>query len=116
MDESDALEALSNLLTEIAENPYDFSLHAQHLKLASSSELADAEQLDSAREMMSSYFAAGDELWIALVEGKEKALKGEDGEMSGTMEEMQDVLQTYERAEKDYLCACISVMVLRKGV
>lgn len=112
MDESDALEALSTLLTEISENPYNFSLHAQHLKLASSSELADAEQVDSAREMMSSYFAAGDELWVPLIEGKERALESADGEMGVALEELQEVLQTYERAEKDYLCACIPVLVL----
>ncbi|KZT27355.1 hypothetical protein NEOLEDRAFT_1060705 [Neolentinus lepideus HHB14362 ss-1] len=104
MDESDNLEALSNLLTELSTSPYDFSLHVQHLRLASATRME--EQENEAREMFANFFAVTDEVWVPLVEAKEKAFD------IRTMEGVKEVLETYERAESDYL----SIPILRKHV
>ncbi|KAI0056538.1 hypothetical protein BV25DRAFT_1893853 [Artomyces pyxidatus] len=95
MDEVQALEALSNLLTELAENPYDITLHAQHINLASAAGMDD--QVHSAREMMTNYWAAGEEVWIPYIEVKKKSVDLD------TLEGAQEILDVYTRAEQDYL-------------
>ncbi|THH19088.1 hypothetical protein EW146_g2006 [Bondarzewia mesenterica] len=104
MDETESLEALSNLLTELLEKPYDISLHAQHIRLASATGMED--QVRDAREMVTTYWAAGDEVWIPLIEAKEKLVNLE------SREGLQEILDLYNRAESDYL----SIPILRKHV
>ena len=109
MDETEALEALSNLLTDLAAHPYDLSLHVQHVNLATSTGLE--EQVQAAREMLTNYWAAGDEIWLPLIENKEKSVDLD------TDEGLQDVLELYEQAENDYLCALpISISLRLSGL
>jgi squamous cell carcinoma antigen recognized by T-cells 3 len=95
MDESESLEAISGILNELAEKPYDFSLHVKHIQ---ESEKASESQSCLAREMFTSYFAAGEGVWLPLIEAK---LKSEDLESSTGVE---NVLSVFELAEEDYLC------------
>ncbi|TFY81135.1 hypothetical protein EWM64_g2871 [Hericium alpestre] len=104
MDEADALEALSNVLTALAENTYDFSLHVQHINLATAAGLED--QVQDAREMMTKYWASPEDVWLPLIEAKEKALD------LNTPEGIQQILDLYERAETDYL----SIPILHRHV
>ncbi|TFK52241.1 hypothetical protein OE88DRAFT_1657387 [Heliocybe sulcata] len=104
MDESDSLEALSNLLTELLTNPYEISLHVQHLRLASATGME--EQENEAREMFANFFAVTDEVWLPLIKAKERTAD------IGSAEGVKEVLEMYERAEKDYL----SIPVLRKHI
>ncbi|KAF8158295.1 hypothetical protein B0H34DRAFT_708196 [Crassisporium funariophilum] len=99
----DALESLSNILNEVAENPLDVSIHARHIKLAQSLEGMEAEAV-SAMEMMTDFVAAGDEVWLPLINAKEKAL---DLETEGGVEEL---LELYAHAEADYM----SIPILQK--
>lgn len=95
MDEIENLEALSNILTEISANPYDLSLHVKHIELAKSDEME--EQEDSARQMFTAYWLAGDEVWLPLLEVK--MCKGVD-----TLDEAKEMNELFEKAEDDYLC------------
>ncbi|TDL22101.1 hypothetical protein BD410DRAFT_788782 [Rickenella mellea] len=105
MDEAETLEALSQLLTQLSTNPYDISLHAQHIKLASSSGLED--QVQAAREMMTGFWPAGDDVWLPMIEAKEKSIMD-----ANTSEAIQEMLQMFELAEADYL----SLPVLQKHI
>lgn len=49
--------------------------------------------------MLTSFWPAGDEVWIPMIDAKEK--EGVD-----TAESVQNVLALYELAEADYLCTC----------
>lgn len=95
----DELDALANILTAVAERPYDISLHAQHVKLAQSLEGMETEA-QSAMEMMTQLVAAGDDVWVPLLKSKEQSV---DLETEGGV---QELLELYLRAEADYLCAC----------
>ena len=96
MDEADALEALANALTLLTDNPYDLSLHAQHVRLARETGMED--QLEAALDMVTTFWAAGDYVWLPLLEIK---MKGADLD---TAEGTTAVLALFERAEGDYLC------------
>jgi hypothetical protein len=98
MDEVESLEALSNILTSISETPYDFSLHVQHISIAETLGEGQQEQALSAREMMTGFWAAGEEVWFPLIDAK-KAVVDLD-----TEEGVAEVLDVYEKAEDDYLC------------
>jgi hypothetical protein len=98
MDETESLDALANILTAVAERPYDISLHAQHVNLAQSLEGMETEA-QSAMEMMTQLVAAGDDVWIPLLNSKEQSV---DLETEGGV---QELLELYSRAEGDYLCA-----------
>jgi len=98
MDETESLDALSNILSSVAERPYDISVHAQHVKLAQSLEGMEAEA-QSAMEMMTQLVAAGDEVWLPLLDAKEQSVDLE------TMGGAEELLELYSRAERDYLCA-----------
>lgn len=95
MDESTSLEALADLLTQISENPYDISLHAKHIQLASASGMED--QLVAARQMLTAYWPAGDEVWLPTIESRIQ--KGAD-----TFEDTLEILALFQTAEEDYLC------------
>lgn len=96
-----ALNALSNLLSQIAEQPYNVALHAQHVQLAQSNPGLDSE-LKSAMEMMTEFLAADPEqIWLPLIKQKEDSV---DLDTAAGVEEL---LALYERAERDYLCESI---------
>lgn len=98
MDGVESLEALSNILTSISENPYDFSLHVQHINVA---ETLGEDQKDpalSAREMMTGFWAAGEEVWLPLINARKASVDLD------TEEGVAEVLGVYEKAEDDYLC------------
>ena len=95
MDETQTLEALSNLLTEISSNPYDIALHAKHIKL--SVESGSEEQVNAARQMMTGFWPAGDEVWLPLINSRIQ--QGVD-----TLDDVMEVIGLFEIAEEDYLC------------
>ncbi|KAA1469781.1 hypothetical protein DENSPDRAFT_835444 [Dentipellis sp. KUC8613] len=95
MEDADSLEALSNLLTALADSPYDYSLHVQHINLANQTGLID--QIQDARDMMTKFWACTDDIWLPFIEAKEKAVDLD------TSEGVQEVLDLYERAENDYM-------------
>ena len=98
MDEVEALEALSNILTSISETPYDFSLYVQHINVAETLGEGQQDQALSAREMMTGFWAAGEEVWSPLIDAKKAAVDLD------TEEGVVEVLEVYEKAEDDYLC------------
>ena len=96
MDEAATLEALANTLTLLTENPYDLSLHVQHVRLARESGMED--QVEAALDMIVTYWAAGDEVWLPIIDAK---IRSTDLE---TAEGVQTVVELFEKAEVDYLC------------
>jgi hypothetical protein len=98
MDEEQALEALSKVISALSENPFDLSLHAQHIQLAAAAGMDD--QVHEARETLTTYYACGDDVWLSLIEDKRNAID------MNSVEGALSVLQAYERAEGDYLCTC----------
>ena len=98
MDEAESLEALSNILTSISETPYDFSLHVQHINVAETLGEGQQDQALSAREMMTGFWAAGEEVWFPLINAKKASVDLD------TEEGVAEVLELYEKAEDDYLC------------
>lgn len=97
MDEANSLEAFSNILSEVAENPYDANVHAQHIRIAQFLDGMESE-VTSAREMMTQFLAAGDDVWLPLLAAKENTVDLE------TAEGVEELLTLYARAESDYLC------------
>jgi hypothetical protein len=100
MDEAAALEAVADVLTSIAENPYDLSLHIKHIRLAEENDMAD--QLVAAREMLTDTWACADNIWLPILESRKQA------EDVASPDGAQRVLELYARAEQDYLCALYS--------
>ena len=100
MQEAESLEALSRILTSISENPYDFALHIQHINVTEALGESQQDQALSAREMMTGFWAAGEEVWFPLINARKSSvdLDGEEG--------VAEILETYEKAEDDYLCKC----------
>ncbi|KAF9527604.1 hypothetical protein CPB83DRAFT_934295 [Crepidotus variabilis] len=96
MDESQSLDALANIMNDVAEKPFDFALHVNHIRLAASVPGMDAEAT-AAREMMTQCFTVGDDVWLPLLDAKEKDLDLE------SEEGVNDLLATYAAAEADYL-------------
>lgn len=98
MDESQSLDALAKTLSALEGSPFDLALHAQHIRLTQSLEGMQEEVL-SAMEMMTSFFAAGEDVWLALLHAKEETLDLD------TVNGVEELLALYDRAENDYLCA-----------
>jgi hypothetical protein len=98
MDESQSLDALANVLGQLEGKPFDLALHATHIRLTQSLEGMQDDAL-SAMEMMTSFFAAGEDIWLALLKAKEAALDLD------TANGVEELLALYKRAERDYLCA-----------
>ncbi|KAF9257513.1 hypothetical protein L218DRAFT_910382 [Marasmius fiardii PR-910] len=96
MDNTQALEAFTNVLNLLTEKPYDISLHLQHIRLANGLEGMDIEA-KAALETFTTFYAAGDEVWLPLIEAKEKS-----SDMSSA-QDVAELLTLYERAEGDYL-------------
>ena len=96
MNEADSLEALSGVLERLTENPYDISLHVEHIRIARATGMDD--HVDSALEMMTVFWAAGDGVWLPLIAHKIAASNLE------SPEDLQSILDLFTRAERDYLC------------
>lgn len=97
MDETESLNTLSEVLTAVAEKPYDITAHAQHIRLTKS--LAGMEgEAQSAMEMMVQLVAAPEEIWLSLLDAKENAVDLD------TKEGVEELLALYLQAENDYLC------------
>ncbi|KAI3616179.1 rna-binding protein prp24 [Moniliophthora roreri] len=103
MDEAQALEAFTNVVGLLTERPYDFSLHLQHIRMAESIPGMEAEA-QAALETFNTFYAAGDEAWIPLIEAKEKELDLKSAA------DVRQLLELYERAEADYL----SIPILKR--
>jgi hypothetical protein len=97
MDEEQALEALSNVISALSEKPFDLSLHAQHIQLAAEAGMDD--QAHAARETLTTYYACSDDVWLPLLEEKKKTAE------INLIEGAITVCQAYKLAEDDYLCA-----------
>ncbi|PSR71958.1 hypothetical protein PHLCEN_2v12168 [Hermanssonia centrifuga] len=104
MDEADAFEALADTLTLLTENPHDISLHAQHVRLARETGMKD--QLEAALDMVTTFWAAGDYVWIPLID-----IRIEDADLEDS-EGINEVLALFQRAEEDYL----SIPLLKKHI
>lgn len=100
------LAELADVLGAISETPLDYSLHVKNVALAKSLEGMDAE-LVSALEMFTQFYAAGEDVWTELIE-KKAAHVDLDSE-SG----WKELLNLYEQAEGDYLCACFALHASR---
>ena len=100
MDDSHSLDALANILNDVAEKPYDVPTHARHIRLTQSLEGMESE-INSAMEMMTQFLAAGEEIWLPLINAKmqEVDLDTEEG--------VVELLALYTRAESDYMCALL---------
>ncbi|KAJ7600967.1 hypothetical protein C8J56DRAFT_813965 [Mycena floridula] len=90
------MEALANILSELADKPYDFSLHLKNVQAASQLQ-DDGAELQAAQEMMSNFYAVGDEIWLPLIEAKKVTVD------LNTVNGIGELLGLYERAENDYL-------------
>lgn len=99
MNEADALEALSSILERITENPYDLALHAEHIRISRATGMED--QVESALEMMTAFWAAGEDVWLPLIQRKIAAANLD------TLQDLQGILDLFARAEQDYLCECV---------
>jgi len=106
MDESQALDALATILTSLSQTPFDISLHAQHIHLAQSLQSIDQSHLSAAREMLTTHFPAGDEVWMPMIKEKEESVD------LNQAEDILDVLELYSKAEADYM----SMAVLQKHI
>lgn len=95
MEETESLEALSELLTQLSANPYDLSLHAQHVQLAQSAGLD--EQVQAARQMLVGFWPASDDVWMPMIDAR--MAEGMD-----SMEDIAEILAMFDAAEEDYLC------------
>ncbi|KAJ7695961.1 hypothetical protein B0H17DRAFT_930002 [Mycena rosella] len=105
MDESQSLDAIAKVLVELEEKPFDLALHAKHIRLVQSLEGMQEDTL-SAMEMMTSFFAAGEDVWLALIKAKEETLDLD------TVNGVEELLALYKRAEEDYL----SIPILKRHV
>ena len=56
------------------------------------------DQVEATLDMVVAYWAAGEEVWIPLIDIK---IKNSDMESAGGL---QSVLELFEKAEEDYLC------------
>ncbi|KAJ7175442.1 hypothetical protein C8R46DRAFT_64994 [Mycena filopes] len=105
MNESQSLDALADVLVKLEGKPFDLDLHATHIRLTQSLEGMQEDAL-SAMELMTSFFAAGEEVWLALLNAKEAAVDLD------TVNGVEELLALYTRAEGDYL----SIPILKKHV
>ena len=109
MDESHSLDALANILNDVAEKPYDAPTHARHIRLTQSMEGMESE-ITSAMEMMTQFLAAGEEVWLPLINAKIQELDLD------TEEGVVELLALYIRAESDYMCALLEPYFICLGL
>ncbi|KAF8635933.1 hypothetical protein AX15_000104 [Amanita polypyramis BW_CC] len=96
MDESQSLDVLADLINELSQKPYDIALHAKNIRLAQSLEGMESE-VQSAMEMLPEFLAAGEDIWLFLLDKKEQSVD------LTSVNGVADLLALYERAEADYL-------------
>ncbi|KAJ7067860.1 hypothetical protein C8F01DRAFT_1078564 [Mycena amicta] len=100
MDEAQSLDALSAVLTNIESKPFDHALHATHIRLT-----RDLKQDPlSAIDLMTSFLAAPDDVWLARIQPLESAVD------LNSAESVEELLSLYKLAEEDYL----SLPILKK--
>ncbi len=97
MDESQSLDALATIINDLSERPHDITLHAKHIKLAQSVQGLHSE-LQTAMEMLPVFLAAGEDVWLYLLDQKQNAVDLD------TADGVTELFAWYERAEADYLC------------
>ncbi|PCH39752.1 hypothetical protein WOLCODRAFT_136486 [Wolfiporia cocos MD-104 SS10] len=102
MDEADALEALSHILERITEDPYNISLHVDNVRIARDTGMED--QVESALDMVTAFWAAGDYVWLPLIESKISSSNME------SRVDLQTISDLFEKAEQDY----VSIPLLQK--
>ncbi|KAI0755299.1 RNA-binding protein Prp24 [Daedaleopsis nitida] len=102
MKEEDALEAISGILERLLDNPYDMSLHAEHIRIARTTGMDD--QVESALDMLTSFWAAGEDVWLPRIQLKIATANLE------ASEDLQGIHDLFTRAEQDYL----SLPILQK--
>ena len=105
-DEIQSLEAVEEILGKIDTNPYDLSLHGQYLQLALSTGVDDF--VTAARQTLTRYWPAGDDVWLPLVEVQIQ--QGAD-----SLEDALGVLRVFDTAEEDYLCMLHFVIFFRRS-
>ena len=105
MDESQSLDTLATIINDLSERPHDITLHAEHIKLTKSIQGMDSE-LQTAMEMLPEFLAAGEDVWLYLLDKKEHSVDLD------TADGVEKLLAYYERAEVDYLCAYCPVVGL----
>ncbi|KAJ3490444.1 hypothetical protein NLI96_g1424 [Meripilus lineatus] len=88
------LEELSNVLSQLVDNPHDLALLAQIVKISISP--GTQEHLESGLEMATSLWPVGDYVWLPLIKNKLNAEAAESAE--GVVE----ILELFEKAEGDY--------------
>ncbi|KAF8349290.1 hypothetical protein F5887DRAFT_945363 [Amanita rubescens] len=96
MDESQLLDSLATIINDLSERPHDITLHAKHIKLAQSVQGLHSE-LQTAMEMLPVFLAAGEDVWLYLLDQKQNAVDLD------TADGVTELLAWYERAEADYL-------------
>ncbi|KAJ7855952.1 hypothetical protein B0H14DRAFT_2353000 [Mycena olivaceomarginata] len=96
MDKSQNLDALASVLSQLETKPFDLSLHATHIRLTQS--LGAQEDALAAMEMMTSFFAAGEDVWLALIKAKQETVD------LNSANDVEELLALYKLAEEDYLC------------
>ncbi|GJJ09530.1 hypothetical protein Clacol_003753 [Clathrus columnatus] len=122
---SNALDELSNVLSAIAESPYSLGLHAKHISLATSPDLSD--QLESATELLTSFFAAPSHVWLAYLQSKMSKLGIPDDlnyEEPVALDlknvdpsSLDDLFECFRKATSDYLSQFDSAIpVLQKQI
>ncbi|KIO31343.1 hypothetical protein M407DRAFT_220481 [Tulasnella calospora MUT 4182] len=92
-----ALEALPEVLTSVQETPLAYKLHYRAIALVEAAGMED--QLQAARINLTNYLAAGDDIWIPLLESKIAQTTGSDAEIDAFI----DVEEMFLKAERDYL-------------
>ncbi|KAK1236238.1 Splicing factor [Marasmius sp. AFHP31] len=105
MDDEQALEAFTNILNVLSEKPYDLSLHLQHIRVANTLEGMETEA-KAALETFTSFYAAGDEVWMPLIDAKESSTD------MNSAQSVLELLALYEQAEGDYL----SIPLLKRHI
>ncbi|KAJ8080386.1 Splicing factor [Marasmius tenuissimus] len=105
MDDEQALEAFTNILNVLSEKPYDLSLHLQHIRIANSLVGMETEAR-AALETFTSFYAAGDEVWMPLIDAKEGTTD------LNSAQSVLELLALYEQAEGDYL----SIPILKRHI
>jgi hypothetical protein len=101
MDEIQTLDTLAGILSELSDRPYDLALHGEHIALAQDHQLGD--QLEVAHSMLVGVYAVDEDTWTSMIVHRKSQ------EDSTTMAGVQRVLETYQRAEDDYLCMSLQL-------
>ena len=92
------LDELSSTLDKISKKPYEYSLHARNVAL--SQQLGMADQVDSAREMLSQSFPLPESGWLEWIEERKARSKKSPQDLDAVV----SVVDLYEKALNHMLC------------